>query len=140
MNNSFIKYFKILSVILFLVFSASFTTAHADTPPSVNDILDAAGSRTDLQSMDGDVNTNYPLIIGRFIETFLSLLGVIFVGLMIYAGFLWFMARGDEQMVTKAKDIIEHAIVGLIIVSLSYAITVFLISSFGSTFTSKTGY
>jgi cytochrome bd-type quinol oxidase subunit 2 len=64
--------------------------------------------------------------IGSIIKVFLSLLGVIFVGLMVYAGYNWMIARGEEEKVTIAKDTIKRAIIGLIITVGSYAIWNFI--------------
>lgn len=72
-------------------------------------------------------NTDSPLgIIGVIIGVILSFLGVIFLLLIIYGGFLWMTAAGNEEKVTKAKKIIQNSIVGLIIVIAAYAITVFV--------------
>lgn len=61
-------------------------------------------------------------ILGTAINSFLSLLGVIFIILMILGGYHWMTASGDEQKITKAKDTIRTAIIGLIIIVGSYAI------------------
>lgn len=76
----------------------------------------------------GDTATSLPVIIGRFIYAALSLTGVIFVILMVYAGFLWMQARGKTEDIEKAKKIIETAIIGIVITALAFAITVFVIS------------
>jgi hypothetical protein len=70
-----------------------------------------------------------PILVGRIIRVLLSLLGIIFLVLMVYAGFLWMTARGESDPVDKAKDIIRQAIIGLIIVFLAYALTGFIINS-----------
>lgn len=61
-------------------------------------------------------------LIGNVISVFLSLLGVIFILLTIYAGYNWMTANGDEGKVDKAKDILWRAVIGLIITVGSYAI------------------
>ena len=76
-----------------------------------------------------DAGTTLPQFIGNIIRVLLGLLGIIFVVLMVYAGFLWMTARGDSKSVDKAKDIIKQAIIGLIITMLAYAITGFVISA-----------
>ena len=64
--------------------------------------------------------------IGGIIRTILTASGIIFTGLIFYAGYLWMNARGDESQVQKAKDIIETCIVGLVIAMASYGITNFV--------------
>jgi VIT1/CCC1 family predicted Fe2+/Mn2+ transporter len=76
-----------------------------------------------------DAGAQLPILIGKIIRTVLGLLGIIFLVLMVYAGFLWMTARGEEEPVSKAKDIIKQAIIGVIIVFLAYALTGFVISS-----------
>jgi hypothetical protein len=64
--------------------------------------------------------------IGNIIAVFLGLLGVIFVILMIYAGYNWMTAAGNVEKVTKAKDTMRAAILGVIITAAVYAIWFFL--------------
>ena len=64
--------------------------------------------------------------VGLVISVALSLLGVVFLILMIYGGFVWMNSRGNEQDVEKAKNIIRNSIVGLLIVVAAYGITVFI--------------
>lgn len=72
-----------------------------------------------------------PEILGILLNAALSLTGVIFVILMVYGGFLWMQARGNQDDVAKAKKIIEHAIIGIILIALAFAITNFVISRIG---------
>lgn len=65
--------------------------------------------------------------ISRIIEIILSILGVIFLGLTIYGGIVWMTAQGNEEKVSKAKELITEAIIGLIIVIAAYAITYFVL-------------
>lgn len=66
--------------------------------------------------------------IGKIISIALSLLGIIFMILIIYAGYLWMIARGNEEEITKAKTIFRGSIIGLIIVLTAYAISAFVIT------------
>lgn len=59
------------------------------------------------------------------IRTALQLIGIVFLVLMIYAGFLWMTAGGNEENITKAKNILKASIIGLIIILASYSITYF---------------
>ena len=70
-----------------------------------------------------------PLVqtIGEATKVLLRFLGVIFLLLMIYGGYIWMMAAGNETQVEKAKNIIKNAAIGLIIVLAAYAITYFII-------------
>ena len=76
-----------------------------------------------------DASQTVPAIAGNVIGTALSIIGVLFFILMVYGGFNWMIARGDDTLITKAKDTITAAIVGLIIVLGSFAITNFAFQS-----------
>ena len=75
----------------------------------------------------GDLATRSGQIIGAL----LSLVGVVFLILMIYGGITWMTAGGNEKQVKTAKDTITAAIGGLVVVLSAYAITAFLGSSLG---------
>jgi amino acid transporter len=61
--------------------------------------------------------------VGGIIRAVLSVIGVLFLILTIYAGVLWMTASGNEEQVTKAKNIIKSSLIGLIIVLAAYGIT-----------------
>ena len=69
--------------------------------------------------------------IASIINIILSFLGVIFLFLMIYGGYTWMMARGNEQEVDKAKNTIKAATIGLVVVMGSYAFAWFILEKFG---------
>jgi len=71
--------------------------------------------------------TTFAETIGTVVKAALSLIGIIFTVLMVYAGYLWMTARGDESKVEKAGKIISSSIIGLIIAVASYAITDFVV-------------
>ena len=72
---------------------------------------------------------NIPEIIGGLIGVFLSLLGVIFLCLVIYGGFLWMISGGNESKVLKAKETLTSAVIGLIIIMSAYGITTFVMNA-----------
>lgn len=78
-----------------------------------------------------NTTATFESIIGTIITMVLGLLGVIFLILAIYGGYNWMMARGNEEMVDKAKKTITNAIIGLAVVLASYVISKFIITSLG---------
>jgi len=87
--------------------------------------LDAAA---DIAGTKG--NGSIENVIGTIIKAALTLVGLIFLILMVYAGYLWMTARGEEEQVKKAKDIIVGSLIGLFIVLSAYAITYFVTTNF----------
>lgn len=80
--------------------------------------------------------TDLPKAAGQIIGGLLAFIGIIFFILIIYGGFIWMTARGNEQQVSKAKDLIGAAVVGLIIILAAYTITTYI----GQVLTSNEGY
>ncbi|RLC39034.1 hypothetical protein DRH27_00725 [Candidatus Falkowbacteria bacterium] len=78
---------------------------------------------------DTNLNKELPQVIGKIISAVLALLGIIFLFLIIYGGYIWMLARGNENDTKKAKDIITNAIIGLLVVVGAYAITFFVSNS-----------
>ncbi len=65
-------------------------------------------------------------IIAFVIQAALSLLGVIFLVIIVFAGYRWMTAAGNEESIKKAQEAIKRAIIGLVIVLMAYAITYFV--------------
>lgn len=89
-----------------------------------DDPLNSAAS----QGAGFDTSVEANTIIGFIISLVLELLGVVFLVMAIYAGYGWMMARGNEEMVEKAKNTLTNAIIGIIIVMAAYAISYFILS------------
>lgn len=75
--------------------------------------------------------TDIRLIIARIIRAALGLMGVVLVILVIYAGFLWMTAGGNEDQIARAKKFLMNATVGLVIILSAYAIVVFVMRLLG---------
>ena len=66
---------------------------------------------------------NLSVLIGQIIGNLLAFLGTAFVIYMIYGGYLYMTAQGNEDQVEKGKDVIKNAVIGMVIIALAYAIT-----------------
>lgn len=67
------------------------------------------------------------VVAGKIIQGAIVLIGVIFGILMVYGGYLWMIARGNEEYVKKAIGIIQTAVIGFVIVVAAYAITNYVV-------------
>jgi len=76
------------------------------------------------KATDGDA---YGLV-GKVISIALGMLGFVFFGYTLYAGFRWMIARGNNEFVEKAQRTLETSVIGLVIVVLSYALATFILS------------
>ena len=125
------KSFKKNLIVFTLLFLASFFimgTGLADNLTNWKSTLDTtAGS--DAAGYDTTSEAPLQSIVSVVIKAVLSLLGVIFLILMIYGGFIWMFARGNESEVEKAQGIIRAAIFGLAIILAAYAFTYFIVET-----------
>jgi len=81
-----------------------------------------------VSSTIGLPTTDIRVIVANIIRIALGLLGIIAVVLIIYAGFTWMTAGGNEEKIASAKKILINAVIGLIIILSSYALTSFIIN------------
>jgi len=91
--------------------------------------IDPGGKLKDVGTNAGYTNPEPSVAqtIGSIIKVALSVLGVIFMIYVVYAGYLWMTARGEEEKITKAKAIVRGSIIGLIVILGAYAITAFVV-------------
>lgn len=115
------KIFIIISLFSLFIFSP---VAAADY--GLNATLNATGGALP-KSIKGA--SSLPELAGVVVNVALSLVGILFFALMLYAGITWMKAMGNSEDVSKAKDMITQAIIGLVIVMAAYAISNFVFTS-----------
>ncbi len=107
-----------------LALSIATLSAHAVTLDRT--LLDAAGEAitgsTDDPATPGE-------IIGKIIQLVLGFLGLVFVILTVYAGFMYMMSGGEAEKAKKARSLLINAIIGTAIIISAWAITYFVLTS-----------
>lgn len=73
--------------------------------------------------------TPLTIMVGRIIKSFLGLAGIAVVVLVVYAGYQWMTAAGNEEKVTTAKKMIVQATIGLVVILMAYGIADFVINA-----------
>lgn len=71
--------------------------------------------------------------VGLILTIFFSIIGIIFLVLIVLSGVKWMTAQGNTSRVDQAKDTITKAITGLIITLAAYGITYFVIKAISPT-------
>lgn len=83
------------------------------------------------------VNTSYDLILGdtspvdiiiAIINWTLGILALLATILILYGGFIWMLAQGDEAKIEKAKLILRNSIIGLVIILAAWGIARYIIN------------
>jgi len=84
--------------------------------------LAGAGKSSGLQQQTGSQTNNLESMVGSLIGSLLSVVGLLLLVYLIYGGFKYMTAGGDSKGVQEATSIIRNAVIGLIIIVLSYYI------------------
>ena len=73
------------------------------------------------------------IVATKIIQWALGFLALIFLVLIIFAGFKWMTSGGNEEEVKKAQALMKNAVIGLIIILAAWSITYYLIYMFRKT-------
>ncbi len=93
---------------------------------AATDFGDAADFLGQAAAPAGYEGRDVTSIVAAIVQGALTLVGIAFLVLMVYAGFLWMTARGNEEQVNQAKNTLIAAIIGIIVVVGAYAIANFV--------------
>lgn len=120
---------KIVLFMLTVLFGAFMFAQAPVLAQNVDEALGLSVGDSSLSEASGLTDNDVRITVANIIKVALSLLGTITLVLIVYAGFLWMTAAGNDDQIGKAKGIIGAAVVGLIIILSAYAITNFLVSN-----------
>ena len=104
-------------ILPYLVFAES----SADPMARLNDVA--------LNNGPYDSSRTLPEIIGLVINGILSLLGIIFIILVVTAGIKWMTAGGSQDKVKAATTTIQRSVIGLLVIASSWAIWNFVLQN-----------
>lgn len=80
------------------------------------------------------VNTGGAIVIDRIIYAILylvfSIIGLVLLGMIIYAGFTWLTSGGDQNSIERSRKTITTGVIGIVIVALAFFIANFLVTFF----------
>lgn len=89
----------------------------------------AQGGYTVNQSCAQDPGGCIPQIIGQLVNALLGIFGALFLVLIMYGGVQYMLSQGDESKVKSAKQTIVNAVIGMIVVAVSYAIASYVVTA-----------
>ena len=117
------KLFKKIAVVAIFVSLFSVTVAVQPLIAAPNIGLNYAANTGLVEANETDPK-QMAVDIVKYLMTFL---GIIAVCVILYGGFIWMTASGNEDKVAQAKKIIIAGAIGLVIVLAAYAIINFVI-------------
>ena len=94
---------------------------------AIDDVSDVLPSSFTNETGLGDKDLEEGL--GELINVALGFLGIVAVIIILFGGFKWMTAGGNDEKVAEAKRLIIAGIIGLAIILSAYAITKFVLES-----------
>ena len=83
--------------------------------------------------LDNPIGETMPsVIIGRVISQALGIVGSIALLIFVYGGVIWMTAAGNDQQITKGKNILMWATIGIVFIFSSYLLVRFVLESIGA--------
>jgi len=77
---------------------------------------------TKPDGLPGQPSDTVPGVVTKYVELFLTFVGIITVAYIIYGGFRYITSAGNEEAAEAGKKTLTNAIIGLIIVIFSVVI------------------
>ena len=132
--NFFRRFLIVIQSALF--FGVAFDARAVEAPFRFFDPLRKAGMNAYSESYTAIVHSatasgRNPIIYIAvlILNQLLGFLALIVLVLILYAGFTWMTARGEEEKVEHAKETISRAVIGLVIIVAAWAITSYIVST-----------
>jgi len=119
---------KIKSILIFsLLLSTPLFFANAQASSTQKSLVETVNGPTqNVLSNTSLSDFSLGAVVAIVIQGALGLLGIIFLIIMVFAGYRWMTAAGNEEQVKTSQQMITRAIIGLIIVLMAYALTYFI--------------
>ena len=121
----------LLSVFCFAILLFGFVNSANASVISVNTTSEIIEGLEMIEEPLGLPSMDIRTIIANIIRVALSLVGIILVVIIMYGGFLYMTAGGNEEQIGRAKDILKNAVIGLAIILSAYAIVLFIMKMLG---------
>jgi len=125
----------------FFAFACAFAQAYILMPLSAKAAYDfdtggLSGANNALTQVGTNANLttagSLPTLIGEGISVFLGILGLFFLVLVIWAGFLYINSKGNTENTKKAIGMLTNAVIGMVIVIAAYAIANYVLGALSS--------
>lgn len=97
--------------------------------------LDGGGTpskevKFDYSGMTNPLRTINPSeVAGRVIKAVLAIIGSIFLMMIIYGGFIWMTAAGNDSKVQTGRNVLVWAIIGIIVIFLAWMLVAVIFES-----------
>ncbi|PJA47193.1 hypothetical protein CO172_02765 [Candidatus Uhrbacteria bacterium CG_4_9_14_3_um_filter_36_7] len=116
---------------VFLFFPLSMVLATSSTTNTSGFESGLTGAQKSVQTIGTQTGTqaNLPTLVGNIINVVLGILGIVLVGMLIWAGVMYLTSKGEAEKTKTAIKLITQSIIGIIIILAAYAIANFVITA-----------
>ncbi len=111
LNFTFLIFFILFALVAYLPVRAD------------SSLLNSQTGISEIGNVYGNSHVDIRITIAKIINVVLSFLGIIFIVLVIFAGFQYMMAAGNEEKAKEALSLMRNAVIGLLIILMAWVIT-----------------
>lgn len=116
----------VIAIGLFLPHQYSFAEVTGEVPGKIKP------SESSTTTLPNPIGVDDPrIIVGNIIRLILGLVGSLALIFFIYGGLMWMTSAGNSDQVTKGRDTLVWATLGLIVIFASYTGVAFILQSLG---------
>ncbi len=130
-NKQVISFFLAL-IISIIQLSIFFNFSQAQTGPGTEQLLNRSVGMSEVRTVyqhseQSTDRLDIRVMIVRIVNVSLGLLATIFLLLVVIAGYQYLTAGGNQEQTKKAMDQIKNSLIGLIIVSVAWSVSFFIL-------------
>jgi len=103
------------------IFCASFVFFFINEPHAFAAMISGSDNPGNIAEATGG-ETSFRAIARKIVDFFLFFLGLVSTIMIIYGGFLYITARGEEEQAKKGQKILQYAVIGILIILISFAL------------------
>lgn len=81
----------------------------------------------------GPDKTDIPILLGKIINSVMGIIGSLALVMFIYGGATWMLSSGNQEQVTRGKNTLIWAAIGLVIIFTAYALVNFVLKTVTNT-------
>ncbi len=120
-------------VLLTIILSASYLilVSNIDAVSAANSLLDKQiGLEDEIGGAFGETDkpTDIRATVAGVVKSFLGILGIVFLVLIVSAGYKWMIAGGNDDKVNESKAQLGRAFIGLMIILMAWFVTTFVMN------------
>lgn len=125
------KLFLFTVIISLLVFNLAIITNNVFASGATDKAM--AGLKGSAEPAGFSTSTADPAgVIGKALKVLTSILGIIFVIIVVYGGITWMTAGGNADQVKKARSMLIEGVLGMAVTMAAYAIAYYFVEKVGT--------